>query len=203
MRPFPLPIWTAADRKRLSEKLRQHVREKGSAGGYPLWTVAEEKIIKRWRGNYPEMERRLPRRTRNAIETRAQLLGLVRKQGAHVPWTGQDLKRLRVEFVTARHAEDLLDRFPGRTLKAIYHRAHKTKLKRRTWTYKSARHSLINVVRDRCRPLGYTMRDLDELAGTGRYFPSRAWAKCRQPSPKAISQAVKALGGKLRVEWID
>ena len=97
----------------------------------------------------------------------------------------------------------MLALFPGRTLEAIYVRARKLKLRRRTWKYKKYSNRLINEVRDRCQALGYTMRDLDDVAGTGRYFESRAWAKSKQPNAKAIFQAIKALGGKVRVEWVD
>ncbi|UFW78788.1 MULTISPECIES: hypothetical protein [Rhizobium] len=55
-------------------------------------------------------------------------------------------------------------------------------------------------VRAFCYDLGWTMRDLDEESGTGRYF-QRNGSRRKYPDFKAISKAVKALGGILEVRW--
>lgn len=203
LRPFPVPVWSKADRARIARQCKERVRVLGSVAGRRVWSKAEDEILRRCKGNYKEMERRLPHRTRSAIEMRAERLGLRPRRSSVAQWTGAEEKRLKAQYQCAASVADLLPNFPGRSLYAIRHRASALKLKRRDWTYKPARSKLVNVVRERCLVLGYTMRDLDEIAGTGRYFQSRAWAKSRHPSPKAVFRAVRALGGKLRVEWID
>lgn len=55
-------------------------------------------------------------------------------------------------------------------------------------------------VRAFCYDLGWIMRDLDEESGTGRYF-QRNGSRRKYPDFKAISKAVKALGGILEVRW--
>jgi hypothetical protein len=46
------------------------------------------------------------------------------------------------------------------------------------------------------------MPELDEIAGSRRYFGSKAWrGKFGSFKYKAIVRAIKELGGTLKVEW--
>lgn len=54
----------------------------------------------------------------------------------------------------------------------------------------------------RAREMSYSMRDLDDVAGTKRYFLKAGWSRGHL-NYKAIAKAAEAMGGHLVIEWDD
>ena len=63
---------------------------------------------------------------------------------------------------------------PGRTLPAVQQRVLRLNLKIPPLAFDTG-NDVVNAIKNRCRDLGYTMRDLDWIAKTGDYFTKRAW----------------------------
>lgn len=67
--------------------------------------------------------------------------------------------------------------------------------------YKETGIELIDEVRKRARTLRMSMRDLDALSRSKRYFQANGWIGKARVNHKALARAIDALGGRLRVEW--
>ena len=66
--------------------------------------------------------------------------------------------------------------------------------------YKRTGNPLINEIFTRIEEIGWTLRDLDGEYGTGWYFRGRQ-RRYRQLSFNALTKAVKALDGEIRITW--
>lgn len=96
--------------------------------------------------------------------------------------------------------DELKEAFPSLRYEQILGKAKHLKLRRGCPPYQLTAHRLMDELRDRCRVLGYTMADLDEMAGTGRYFRRANWRKF---DDEKICRAVRAIGGAVEAIWPD
>ena len=144
------------------------------------------------------MNKRLPKRSLAAIAAQCHLMGLSTPKLA---WTAADRAKLKRLFTTVSKA-DLLAAFPGRTWVSLQVTGYQMGLRRWRKPYVKTSHPVIDDVREACREKGHFMPDLDVYAETGRYFSKLALRRKKHDFRK-VDKAVKALGGRLMIEWRD
>lgn len=182
---------TAAERMRRTNRIRGH------CGSHKLWSQAEIATLRQFHPNYGAALAALPGRTLHAIKLKAQRLGIARKVHR---WTGAENVRLRAVFRSgSRHA--IMEEFPYLTWKQIRAHAHASRFLRDKRPYDATGWLLLDNVRKRCRDLSLTMADLDQMAGTKRYFRHRHWRGNKRQVSAAVSRAVIALDGTLEARW--
>jgi hypothetical protein len=65
----------------------------------------------------------------------------------------------------------------------------------------SSGHPVIDQIKERARYLNLSMRDVDAMAGTKRYFYAAKWLGSGQPNLKAVGKAILALDGEVTAVW--
>ncbi|TCQ28283.1 hypothetical protein [Rhizobium sp. PP-CC-3G-465] len=192
-------LHSANEGVRRGEKLKARMQASGlTMQGRELWTDDEIAILRSNYPDYPTMRRLLPGRSAKGIWRKIDKLNIGRKLNV---WTAADVSKLRRLFGRASRAE-LEQSLPDRTWRNIVKTAYRHGLRRPRRRYVVVPSEQMNVIRARCEELGYTMIDLDELAGTRDYFKNGASFFLR-PDMRKVDKAVRALDGKLVVVWND
>jgi hypothetical protein len=190
----------AARHAMLGQLARARILRNGfTPNGHPLWTDEEDAAVRELYPDYIALQKRLKRRTYYACKWRARYLKLVTPR---VPWTAAEISRLRRVYGTCSVSE-LVAQFPNRTADQIRHRATPLGVRRPRKIIKSSGIPIIDEIKKRARQLNYSMRDVDELSRSKRYFIKASWLPNGTVNYQAIGRAVEALGGKLSVTWED
>ena len=183
---------------KMGQRSRRRMRKHGqNMKGDRLWSREEEAVLIAHQGEYELMSKLLPHRSRAAIASRCQLLGLRRK--IHV-WTAAELAKLRRLYPVAS-VQEIEEAFPHSSWTNIcqvarYHgfcRAVRS-------TYKSTGHPALDDVRQRCLEIRWTMKDLDKAARTGCYFQRAGWIG-KKINYRALGRAIEALDGVIECRW--
>lgn len=164
--------------------------------GRKLWSVDDDEIVRALYPSYADMKARLPERTLRALHARCEALGIAKK--IHW-WLGSEIAKLRRLYPTASR-DKLRDEFPGLTWPAIQGAACRYGVKRARRKYKRTGRSLMDALLARIEEIGWTLRDLDEESKTGKYFRNGYWRRSK-PNYGRLARAVRALDGRLVVEW--
>lgn len=182
--------------RRISADQLRHICRTGLSTR--AWTPHEVAIVKKHFPNQKKLTRLLPNRTWIAIRSRAGLLGLRRKKLA---WLARDVATLRKLWPAGATLAELQEALPRYTVKQIREQARSHRLHRPDFGLKKTKFFVINQIKERARALNMTMRDVDALAGSGRYFYSAAWRFRNTPHPRHVARAVVALDGELTAAW--
>lgn len=181
----------------ISQRMRLSIQRSGvTPSGHSIWTQEEEAILVQFRGDYDEMCRRLPHRTRHAIRYRCRSLGLRKRQR---PWTSEEVSTLRRLYPEATRVE-ICSAFPGRAWENIRWAARYRGFRRRKRPYKLTGVAALDEVRAKCFEIKWTMRDLDAAAGTGSYFRTSGWL-CGKERHRPIGRAIEVLDGIIQPVW--
>ncbi|WP_421405011.1 hypothetical protein [Agrobacterium fabrum] len=180
-----------------AERARLRILRSGfTISGHKIWTDKEDFVCRIFYPDYFAICQVLDTRSKKAIQTRCQKLGLVpRKQS----WEWSARQKLRKLYPEAGR-EEICRFFPGVEWQKIQSAARYYGYRRKKKPYKITGVLALDQFRDRCYDTRWTMRDADEGAGTGRYFQTRGY-RSKSPNFKAINRGVKALGGHLEVRW--
>lgn len=162
-----------------------------------LWSHDEDAVIHALHPDYKAMCSKLPHRSKDSIKRRSEKLGLCK--GYRNTWSSSELTRLKKNYAIC-DLPSLLSMFPGRTARQIRARASKSGL-HKSKGYALTGNPLLDSIRKRCLDLNYTMGDLDAMACTGSYFRESRWHCKNQHSNIKMTLAIKALGGRLCVNW--
>lgn len=141
----------------------------------------------------------LPGRTASAIEHMGFNMKLGRTN--HI-WLASEISRLRRLYENSP-MDELRAAFPDLSAKQISSVAWRYRMTRGRLPYPSTGLALIDAIRNRAFDLGYSMRDLDLLAGTKTYFQRSAWRTTGRPSVPKVVRAILALDGNVLVQWRD
>lgn len=183
-----------------AERMRSILRRRGETYmGNPLWTKAEEKLLRDLYGttSYANISRILKRRSYYAVRGKAQALGLQKKR--HV-WTGAEIARLRRLYLHASSWQEIQSGFAWAAPEDIRKVAARHGIRRPRHKFKPTGIPVIDQIRERAYELGYTMVDLDKLARTRAYFSSAEWHNSGVRM-RAIAKAVAALDGEVAAVW--
>jgi hypothetical protein len=180
-------------------RARNRQRQAGfTIGGHRLWTEHERRVIAKHKPNYDRLCQLLPHRTRGAIIKEALSLGpkrFVRR------WTAAEVSKLRKLYPSAP-AEEICAAFPWACWINIRQLARYHGFRRKQKAYKITGIPALDDVRRRCFEIGWSMRDLDSAARTGRYFYCGGWSG-KRINYRALGRAIEALDGQFRVQWND
>lgn len=187
------------------ERIRQQMIRSGFAlNGKKMWTEEEKVLVRATYPDYHAMQKAIPHRSRASLECAAFKLGVTRKKFL---WSAEQVSLLRRNYPIASTPQELMERI-GRPLRSIREKAETLRLKRGPQPYKATGNKLFDDLREHCRILNFSMADLDQLSGTGRYFHSHHWSaggRGRAPwfSLEKTARGVLAIGGALKVSWND
>jgi hypothetical protein len=158
------------------------------------WPAAADRIIEALYPDYEEIQRRLTTRSYCAVRNRAQKLGVAARR--HV-WTNHKVAKLRRLYDQgATHAE-LASAFPGLTRSQICSKARHIHLRRMRSEPSTLGVRCLDMIRKRAAILGLTLRELDKIAKTKRYFQRTT----RRMDWNHIACAAEALGGRIEITW--
>ncbi|MDM9626354.1 hypothetical protein QTL95_10635 [Rhizobium sp. S152] len=180
-----------------AERARLRLLRSGfTISGHKIWSSDEDKICQIFYPDYFALCQILDTRSKKAIQTRCQRLGLV---PARQSWQWAARQQLR-KLYPAAHRDEICEAFPGVEWKKIQSAARYYGYRRTKKPYKITGILSLDQSRRRCYDIKWTMRDLDEEAGTKRYFQTRGY-RSDYPNYKAIGRAAIVLGGRLEVRW--
>lgn len=186
----------AAHHAKLAEKTKARMRRNGVAdNGSPLWTVAEDSVIRSLYPDYKALQKKLPGRTYFAIRKRASIIDVVKRR---VPWTAREMALFKKNY-PLYPIKELCKQFPHRTALQLSSVAALKKLRKdKRKTISTTGKPLLDAIRKRAVALNYSLHDIDLIAGTKTYFESK---RCRDLV--RIDKAVKALDGHIEIVWHD
>ncbi|PRD40426.1 hypothetical protein C5748_26995 [Phyllobacterium phragmitis] len=185
---------------RSADRAHRRIRYRGTTPkGDALWTPEEDELCRTYGVDYTVLIKKLPHRSYSALRGRCQKLGL-RPQRNLV--TASELSKMR-RVVPNGTPEEIRQAFPHRTLGQIGNICRYHGIRRKQEPLKITGHAVLDAIRQRCAELNYSMRDLDELARTKRYFRQAGWLFKKRLNYQAIGRAVQALDGELTVRWRD
>jgi hypothetical protein len=179
-----------------AQRMRAYTRQRGTICGRRVWLAEEISVLHRWSTDPAALADALPTRTPKAVKAMRQKLGLTRRKHT---WTAAERVKLRAMYAKSPR-EAILAAFPDVSWKGISDRARSWGSSRDIPPYSITGNQLLDAIRRRCRDIGYSMSDLDELAGTGKFFAKAHW-RCRRPTAGPIAKAVAVLGGELTISW--
>lgn len=165
------------------------------AGSGTRWSTGEDRIVRRFYPDYPEMQRRLAWRSYYAIRNRARKLGIATVR--HI-WTNREEAKLRSLYLEGVRRTEVEAAFPFLTRCQICSKATHIRLVR-------ARRILIlgilalDEIRAQATRRGWTLRKLDTMAKTGRYFQQTT----RRVDWGHVHKAVEVLGGVIVITWLQ
>jgi hypothetical protein len=162
------------------------------------WSAREMKIAMQTYPDYKRMMELLPDRRLMQCKKFCATYGIVTKR--HV-WTNVELKKLRALWEAGTPRAEMLPQFP-----LVERPDHITSVarhygfKRPKRTPKVTGHPIIDAIRAECFARAYTMADLDEWCGSGRYWYGGTSFN-GTPNWKHITKAIEILGGQMNVVW--
>jgi hypothetical protein len=160
------------------------------------WRKVEDAVVRKTYPDYGLMRLRLPCRSLAALKRRATILGVVKCR--HV-WMQTEVRRLSRLVEANTSNADLAPAFPHLRLAQITAKIRHLGLPRRRPQLVDFAEAAIGKVRQRAVEKGLSLRDLDRLARTKRYFQQST----RRLNLEYVARAAVVLGGEIRIEWDD
>lgn len=181
----------------MAEAARRRIRRAGrTPRGHFLWTAKEDAVVAALYPDYGALRRALRRRTYYALRNRVRHLGIVKRR--HV-WTANEVRRLRSLYLSATTRE-LMAVFPGMSWRQIAGKARHIGLRGRKPKLKMTGIRIIDTIRTRASARGWSMVDLDSIAGTKKYFQKAGWHTSRSVHG-AWLKAIEVLEGSVSIQW--
>jgi len=141
---------------------RVYMRKTGlTYAGQRLWTALEMETLRRLHPDYGALVRALPRRTRNAIEKKAQKLGLSKPRRV---WNEAEFRLMKPLYVRGAPMQSILDLLPGKTAKQVWAKASGRGIRRPRTRPRNTGLAPVDAVRQRAFELYMSMAELDEAA---------------------------------------
>jgi hypothetical protein len=190
--------FVSANRPTIDREQLRYVCRQGGAQNGRAWMPYEIEQVKRHFPNTKKLSKVLPHRTLFAVRSQAGKLGLRKKVHR---WRACDLTLLRKMWRTGEPRAKLEAALPDYSWDQIKFQARAHKLRRPDKELMPSGHAVIDQIKKRARELNMSMRDLDELAHSGRYFYSAAWLNQERPNPRYVAKAIRALDGELTAFW--
>lgn len=163
------------------------------------WTLAEGELLRKHWPDVDLLRRHLPHRTEGAIRHMAKKCGLLPDKQQHI-WTIAQDSKLR------RFAAEGLDRKTiacelGLTVAQVANRLLYKRINIAKRPPSLTGDVLVDAIRRRAFEMRMSSRDLDRSLGNKKVFGNCMNGK--RIAPARIHEAVKALGGRLVIEWIE
>lgn len=159
------------------------------------WSAGDDRIIKTFYPSYPQMQRRLVSRSYGAIRNRTRKLNIATTR--HV-WTNLDVAKLRKLYLQGATRAEVAAAFPSLSQSQICSKATHIHLVRARRAPYVLGIPPLDEVRKQAALRGWTLRKLDKVAKTGRYFQQTT----RQIDWSHIAKAAEVLGGTIVFIWL-
>ncbi|WP_439406403.1 hypothetical protein ACNJX9_34025 [Bradyrhizobium sp. DASA03076] len=180
-----------------SDRARARIQFEGrTPDGHPLWTKEEDYVVGELFPDYRAMQRKLRRRSKQALYSRAMKLKLTRSV-SH--WTTSEIARLRGRWGNATKAE-LIAEFPRHSWDGIQGKGRTFGIRRRPWQPKLTGQQMLDAIRQRAADLRISLRDLDRTCAGRRYFANSS-RRSQKPRRNVLLRAIAALGGRVEIVW--
>lgn len=161
------------------------------------WTLKEHEVVVSYWPDVEAIRKRLPHRSKRAIHAFAGRCNLT--TGRHM-WTAAEDTKLRKLAAAGYRRKEIameLDLTPGQ----VAGRLSYARISIARKPPAPSPNLLVNAIRQRAFDLNMTLADLDRSLGNQKIF--RQAAGRQRVRHVHIDRAVKALGGRLTVEWSD
>src|SRR3546814_7084581 len=146
------------------------------------WTEEENDLLRTLYPSYDALLARMPHRSLAALKHRVRAMGIVVRR--HV-WTNREVRRLFEAYENGATNVELQRLFPALRLCQIKSKdSHVGAVRRKAPLVTFALPSL-HAIRARSVAMGLLLAELDERAGTRRFFHK----SCRRPALKQIGRA--------------
>jgi hypothetical protein len=142
------------------------------------------------------MQRRLVSRSYCAIRNRARKLGVAASR--HI-WTNHDVTKLRTLYLQGATRAEVSAAFPHLTRCQICSKAGHIRLVRTRKTPYVLGIAPLDELRKQAAHRGWSLRKLDKIAKTGRYFQQTT----RRVDWDHLAKAVEKLGGRIEIRWLS
>lgn len=163
------------------------------------WTYRETEVLHEHWPDMAALRKLLPHRSEKAIKRMAQKCGAAPPKEQHV-WTGAQDKRLRALAADGTPIKLIAKELDLRPLQ-VTNRLQYTGVRIARRPPGLCGDDLADAVRLRAFQMNISIRDLDRSLGRHRIFEKAVTRK--HVLPNHIEKAVKALGGRLTIEWDD
>ncbi len=184
-------------RLNVSDRARARIQFEGKTpNGHPIWTAKEDQIVRDHFPNYVAMKKRLRRRSRRALHSRAMKLKLTRSISR---WTAPEVFSLRKRWRDATRTE-LIAEFPRHTWNSIQMKGRTFGIRRRPWKPKLTGKRMLDEIRQRAADLRISLGDLDRICAGRRYFANSS-RRSQKPRRNVLLRAIAALGGGVEIVW--
>jgi hypothetical protein len=140
------------------------------------------------------MRRRLPTRSYGALRSRARHLGVA---ASRYIWTNHNEDKLRKLYQQGATRAEVAAAFPLLTQSQICSKAAHIRLVRARRTPYVLGIPPLDKVGKKAALRGWTLRKLDKIAKTGRYFQQTT----RRVDWKLLARAIEVLGGTIAFIW--
>jgi hypothetical protein len=175
----------------LGKWARRHCERTGrTPNGDRVWTRWEVDLLALLYPDYSLLMRKLPHRTRIAIERHCGKLGLPAEHGrTRRRYTRNQKRILMVLFQTLTPTElQVTCEAIGLSDHQIRKLAEKAGIRRPRKPFVSTEHHALNDLRRRCFAHGVTLVEIDEWTGATGYF-TKGWRRKRGPDPRLLREA--------------
>jgi hypothetical protein len=173
-----------------SKRLRTRLR----ASSGKRWSSRDDEIIRTLYPDYRELQSRLPERSYYAIRNRTRTLGIAPRR--HI-WTNHEIARLRSLYGQGATRAEITSIFSSLTSHQICGKARHIGLVRARTAPHALGVSPLDAIRKRAAAQGLTLRKLDKVAKTKRYFQQTT----RRVDWEHLSRAIEKLGGTIEITW--
>lgn len=161
------------------------------------WTLKEhEVVISHW-PDVDEIERKLPHRSRSAIQNFAGKCNL--RKPIHT-WTQAQHSLLRRRVAEGMPRQKIANEL-GLTVLQVGNRMRYSGLNYNRRPPKPTGHALIDSIKKRAYDLNISLKELDEACASGHQFAK--YSPARRIHIKHMIKATKVLDGKLAIQWSD
>lgn len=161
------------------------------------WTLVEGELLRKHWPDIDLLRKHLPHRTERAIRNMAKRCGLVPDKLQHIWTIAQDTKLRRFAAI-GMDRKTIADEL-GLTVAQVANRLLYKKINIAKRPPVATGDVLVDAIRRRAFDMRMTTADLDRSLGYKKGFRN-CW-RGKGVSPNRIHEAVKALGGRLVVEW--
>lgn len=161
------------------------------------WTLKEHEVVVSFWPDVGAIEQRLPHRTGRAIRAFASKCNLTNERHT---WTAAEDTKLR-KLAAAGHSRRTIAAEMGMSFNQIAGRLSYARIPIARKPPSPSNNPLVNAIRQRAFDLHMTLSDLDRSLGDRKIFQQASGNQ--KVGRSHIERAVKALGGRLVVEWCD
>jgi hypothetical protein len=173
--------------------MKRRAQKKNSNG--TRWSVDEDRVVQKFYPDYDAMKRYLIKRSYYAIRNRARSLGIA--SARHI-WTNHDVARLRRLYRQGVTSAQIKAAFPDLSHCEISSKANHVHLVRTQGEPYILGIPPLDDIRKKAKLRGWTLRKLDKIAKTRRYFQQTT----RRIDWEHLAKAIKKLEGSIKIEWL-